>query len=56
VGTLPGFEHTLLHFEKLEKQSKDSKFNNHPGIQNFILSLGIRLKSIMRRQISLLLG
>jgi hypothetical protein len=29
---LPVFEHTLLHFKKLEKPSKGGKFNNHPGI------------------------
>lgn len=33
---LPVFEHVLQHFEDLENDAKDGKFNNHPGIQQSI--------------------
>ena len=33
---LPVFQHLLVHWEKLEKESKVGKFQKHPGIQSSI--------------------
>jgi hypothetical protein len=46
-------EEVLDHFEGLEKQAKNSDFNNHPGIQNSIQRHSIKPRTTTLKQMLL---